>query len=59
MGLLNGLSKWLPDPTIHVPAYRCEDCGLLFEMQRTTCPDCDGRVELSEDDAIPVYWGPM
>lgn len=55
MGLFKYFNQWMTggsNSTIDdTPEFKCLRCGVSFERQHHSCPDCDARfvVEIGED----------
>lgn len=57
MGLFDAVSRWLPDPTVEVPTYVCDECRHRFEVPHETCPECEGDLRIDGHETVPMYWG--
>lgn len=48
------VSDWLEPPSFDL--YLCSHCHARFERAPSSCPDCDGDIQL--DRALVYHWEP-
>lgn len=59
MSMVEKIAEFLAAPHVDIAAYRCNDCGLVFDTERTACSECQGEVHPIEDTPAPVFWAQL
>lgn len=59
MSVVEKLAEFLAPPRVDIAAYRCHDCGLVYDTERALCQECDGEVRRVEETPPPVFWAQL
>lgn len=59
MSMVEKLAELLAPPNVDVAAYRCEDCGLVFDADHVNCPECEGEIRRIEETPTPMFWAQL